>query len=67
MAIIPETVLASVPLTFPEKGYRQVGKDDILHMLLPQRSLYPNSRIYVPVFLEQPQNEHSPISAIVIR
>ena len=67
MAIIPETALASVPLTFPENGYRQVGKDDVLHMLLPQRSLYPNSRIYVPVFLEQPQNEHGPISAIVIR
>ena len=65
--IIPETTLATVPLTFPKNGYRQVGKDDILHMLLPQRTLYPNSRIYVPVFLEQPENEHGPISAIVIR
>ena len=64
---IPETTLATVPLTFPKKGYRQVGKDDILHMLLPQRTLYPNSKIYVPVFLEQPENEHGPISAIVIR
>ena len=64
---IPETTLATVPLTFPNKGYRQVGKDDILHMLLPQRTLYPNSKIYVPVFLEQPENEHGPISAIVIR
>ena len=64
---IPETSLATVPLTFPNKGYRQVGKDDILHMLLPQRTLYPNSKIYVPVFLEQPENEHGPISAIVIR
>ena len=59
--------MATVPLTFPKNGYRQVGKDDILHMLLPQRTLYPNSRIYVPVFLEQPENEHGPISAIVIR
>ena len=65
--MIPETTLATVPLTFPKKGYRQVGKDDILHMLLPQRTLYPNSKIYVPVFLEQPENEHGPISAIVIR
>ena len=28
--------------------------DQILHLLIPQAPVYPNSKLYVPVFLEQP-------------
>ena len=68
MSIIPETQLGNVPLVFPSRGYRQLAKDEILHMLLPQGAVYPNSKIYVPVFLEQPRtSERGPISALTIK
>lgn len=52
----------------PQRGYRQLGKDEILHMLLPQAQVFPNTRIYVPVVIEQPRgNDDRPISAVVIR
>ena len=60
--------MAKVPLTFPSKGYRQVSKDDIIHMLLPTTPVHPNSKLYVPVFLEQPTDDpRGPISALVIK
>lgn len=65
--IVPETPLGAIPLTVPQLGYRQLAKDEIIHMLLPQPPLYPNSRFYVPVFIEQPHSERGPISALTIR
>ena len=35
-------------------------------MLIPQSPLYPGSRLYVPVFVEQPQ-EGVPVSVVVIK
>ena len=77
VTLVPETTLARVPLTFPSQGYRQVSKDDILHMLLPSQapsqggarsSVHPSSKLYVPVFLEQPTDDpRGPISALVIK
>jgi hypothetical protein len=65
---MPETSLGSVPLVFPARGYRQLAKDEVIHMLLPQAAIYPNSKIYVPVFLEQPRtSERGPISALTIK
>lgn len=65
---MPETPLGNVPLVFPIRGYRQLAKDEILHMLLPQSAIYPNSKIYIPVFLEQPRSmERAPISALTIK
>ena len=29
--------------------------DEILHLLIPQSPVYPGSKLYVPVFLEQPR------------
>ena len=40
----PETKLALVPLAPPRHGYRQLGHDDVVHMLVPQAPIYPNSR-----------------------
>jgi hypothetical protein len=50
--LVPETSLGEVSLSFPHQGYRQIGHDDLLHMLVPQGQLYPNSKILVPVFVE---------------
>ena len=30
-------------------------EDEIFHLLIPQSPVYPNSKLYVPVFLEQPR------------
>ena len=57
--------VAEVDLVSGQSGYQQVSGDEILHMLIPQTSLYPGSRVYVPVFVEQ--SGQSPVSVIVIK
>ena len=65
-SIIPPQLVGSVPLSVSGAGYQQVAADQILHMLIPQTPLYPSSRLYVPVFVEQPQ-VGPPVSVIVIK
>ena len=59
-------LVGPVPLSVSGAGYQQVAADQILHMLIPQTPLYPSSRLYVPVFVEQPQSG-PPVSVIVIK
>ncbi|CAB4057888.1 TMEM132 [Lepeophtheirus salmonis] len=66
VSIIPVIQLAKIPLVQPRRGYRQLAQDEILHMLIPQTPLYPNSRLYVPVFLDQPEDDRQ-ISVVKIR
>ena len=54
VVIAPQHV-GQVELTASQSGYQQVAGDEFLHMLIPQSTLYPGSRLYVPVFVEQPQ------------
>ncbi|TRY70776.1 hypothetical protein TCAL_10024 [Tigriopus californicus] len=49
--VIPNTLLGSVPLTPATHGYRQVGHDEVLHMLIPDVPIYPASRLVVPLYL----------------
>ena len=56
--------VTEVPLTSGQSGYQQVSGDEILHMLVPQTSLYPDSRLYVPVFVEQPQD--GPLVSVIV-
>lgn len=54
--IIPETPLSGdslVTLVPPVHGYRQLAQDPILHMLLPQSPVHPNSKFFVPVFVDE--------------
>ena len=53
--LIPPQHVGQVELTGSQSGYQQLAGDEFLHMLIPQTSLYPGSRLYVPVFVEQPQ------------
>eukprot|EP00092_Neocalanus_flemingeri_P018939 GFUD01020515.1.p1 GENE.GFUD01020515.1~~GFUD01020515.1.p1 ORF type:complete len:1459 (-),score=271.45 GFUD01020515.1:1899-6275(-) len=66
VTITPMQLIGPVPLAVSQSGYQQVASDEILHMLIPQTPLYPGSRLYVPVFVEQPQ-EVSPVSVIVLK
>ena len=65
-SITPPQLVGSVPLSVSGAGYQQVAADQILHMLIPQTPLYPSSRLYVPVFVEQPQ-AGPPVTVIVIK
>ena len=65
-SILPPQLVGSVPLSVSGAGYQQVAADQILHMLIPQTPLYPSSRLYVPVFVEQPQAGPA-ITVIVIK
>ena len=53
--IIPETPLSEplVSLIPPQHGYRQLAQDPILHMLLPQSPVHPNTKFFVPVFVDE--------------
>jgi len=64
--ILPPQHVGQVQLTASQSGYQQVAGDEFLHMLIPQSPLYPGSRLYVPVFVEQPQ-EGVPVSVVVIK
>ncbi len=55
--IVQETKLGLVPLVAPRHGYRQLGHDDIVHMLITQASIFPNSKLFVPVFVQLPPDE----------
>ena len=33
------------------------AEDEILHLLVPQTPVYPGSKLFVPVFIEQPRPE----------
>ena len=65
--VAPETPIGVVTLTQPSQSYHQLAKDEMMHMLVPQASLYPNSKFYVPVFLEQPLTDTAPITAFTIK
>ena len=62
----PPRPMGEVRLTASGSGYQQLAGDEFLHLLVPQSPLYPGSRLYVPVFVEQPQDA-SPVSVIVIK
>ena len=66
VTITPMQLIGPVPLAVSQSGYQQVASDEILHMLIPQTPLYPSSRLYVPVFVEQPQ-DGAPVSVIVLK
>jgi transmembrane protein 132 len=66
VTVTPIQLIGPVPLAVTQSGYQQVAQDEILHMLIPQTPLYPSSRLYVPVFVEQPQDA-APVSVIVIK
>ena len=55
-----------VPLEDSKSGYQQVAGDETLHLLIPQTPLYPGSRLYVPVFVEQPR-VGSPLAVVVVK
>ena len=61
-----EREVGKVPLADSQAGYQQVAGDETLHLLIPQTPLYPGSRLYVPVFLEQPR-EGSPLAVVVLK
>ena len=65
--VAPETPIGKVTLTQAKQSYHQLAKDELMHMLMPQASVYPNSRFYVPVFLEQPLTDSAPIVAFTIK
>lgn len=65
--LVPETPLGAVTLSLPDQSYHQLAKDELVHMLLPQAPLYPNSKFYVPVFLEQSLTDQAPITALTIK
>ena len=61
-----EREVGQVPLADSRAGYQQVAGDETLHLLIPQTPLYPGSRLYVPVFLEQPR-EGPPLAVVVLK
>ena len=61
-----EREVGRVPLEHSRAGYQQVAGDETLHLLIPQTPLYPGSRLYVPVFLEQPR-EGAPLAVVVLK
>ena len=60
-------LIGSVPLASSGGGYQQVSGDDMVHMLIPQTALYPNTRIYVPLFLEAQEAGRPPVTVIVVK
>lgn len=50
--IQPVTPLASIPLVQARSAYREIRSDDLLSILVPHSSIYPLSRIHIPVFLQ---------------
>lgn len=50
--IQPATVFAQVPLTPAQAAYKELKIDHMLTFLVPHQSLYPLSRIHIPVFLQ---------------
>ena len=65
--VTPETPLGAITLIRPAQSYHQLAKDELMHMLMPQAPLYPNSKFYVPVFLQQPLTDQAPITAFTIK
>ena len=65
--VSPPRPIGEVRLTPSGSGYQQLAGDELLHLLVPQSPLYPGSRLYVPVFVEQPQAPASPVAVIVIK
>ena len=65
--LTPPRPIGEVRLTPSGSGYQQLAGDELLHLLVPQSPLYPGSRLYVPVFVEQPQAQASPVAVIVIK
>lgn len=61
-ALGPPTPCGAVSLATAttSTGYQQLAApgDELLHLLVPNTPLYPASRLYVPVFLDQPQVRH---------
>lgn len=63
--IQPLTSFAQIPLIAAQSPYKDLRADDSLTILLPQRPLYPMSKIHVPVFLHQ-QSEQN-IAVFIVR
>lgn len=63
---IPVTFVDYVPLSISQNGYRQIGPDELTHMLISQSPLYPGSRLYVPVFFDQPGGPN-PVTVIALK
>jgi transmembrane protein 132 len=61
-----ERTVGGVPLEGARAGYQQVAGDETLHLLIPQAPLYPGSRLYVPVFLEQPR-AGPPVAVLAVK
>ncbi|XP_055390024.1 transmembrane protein 132E [Condylostylus longicornis] len=63
--IQPLTSFAQVPLVAAQSAYKDLRADDSLTFLIPQPTLYPMSKIHVPVFLQQQPDQN--IGAFTVR
>lgn len=50
LQIQPLTRIDSVPLANARSGYRELKMDDVLFTLVPVASMYPRSKVYIPVY-----------------
>ncbi|XP_055585542.1 transmembrane protein 132E, partial [Uranotaenia lowii] len=63
--IQPLTPFAKVPLVPSQMPYKELRADDTLTMMVPQQSLYPLSKIHVPVFLHPEPGQN--IAVFIVR
>ncbi|XP_054088610.1 transmembrane protein 132C isoform X2 [Zeugodacus cucurbitae] len=63
--IQPLTIFAHIPLVAASVQFKEIRIDEQLTLLLPQNTLYPMSKIYVPVIFHQTQD--IAISSFTIR
>ena len=64
--IVRDKFIGNVPLSLSTNGFRQISQDEMMHMLIPQSPLFPRSKMYVPVFFEQPR-ESVPVAIIALK
>lgn len=50
LQIQPLTRIDAVPLANARSGYRELKMDDVLFTLVPITSMYPRSKVYIPVY-----------------
>ncbi|XP_076253606.1 transmembrane protein 132C dtn isoform X1 [Rhynchophorus ferrugineus] len=65
MQVQPSVILGTVTLTPAQAAYKEIKLTDALTMLVPYPSLFPMSRIHVPVFIDRMKAKT--LTAIVIR
>lgn len=63
--IQPLTSFAQVPLAPALSAYKELRADETLTMLVPHQSLYPMSKIHVPVFLQLQPGQN--IAVFIVR